>query len=504
MSENAPPWRVHRHVIEHVVAFLAVPQLACMRGASKALWEAVRAASMEDLLRASVFEYQDISTVDTQVVVVAMSRAVGPFPSDDARIAWCGGLSLLYEELQLRFPHAAAVGIPTQLAAIRPFPFVSGCDAATMCVVTSVESAPHLHAVDSIALCVRNPRALVRALSCDCAACPILCLESTPEQYLRMLDGIPLSSLLSIRSIAPSAFRQCLSLQLVCLANLPLLESIDDHAFCECEYLLSVDLSGLPSLRRIGEFAFRDCTSLQSITIANLPLLENIGVDAFCFCPCLSTADLSDLPCLKSIDEGAFYECGSLQSISLASLPLLECIGDGAFSRCTHLLSVTLSGLPSLRSIGGSAFSLCESLRSITIANLPLLESIGVIAFCCCSCLSTADLSDLPSLKRIGKGAFYECGSLQSISLADLPLLECIGDGAFSRCTHLLSVTLSGLPSLRSIGGSAFQSCESLRSITIAGLPLLESVGENAFSGCDCLSTTDVPEQLSRCTTLER
>ena len=147
---------------------------------------------------------KDISTVDTQVVVVAMCRAVGPFPSHDARIAWCGGLSLLYEELQLRFPHAAAVGIPTQLAAIRPFPFASGCAAATVCIVTAVNSAPPFHAVESIALCVRNPSALVRALSCDGAACPILCLEGAmPEQFLHVLDGIPLSCFQSIRSIEP-------------------------------------------------------------------------------------------------------------------------------------------------------------------------------------------------------------------------------------------------------------------------------------------------------------
>ena len=104
--------RVHRDVTERVAAFLTVPQQACARRASKALWEAVTAASMEDMLRATLIEQEDRNTrtVDAQLVVVAMSRAPGPFPSADAVLAWSGGLGSLYDELQLRFPHAAAIG----------------------------------------------------------------------------------------------------------------------------------------------------------------------------------------------------------------------------------------------------------------------------------------------------------------------------------------------------------------------------------------------------------
>ena len=105
--------RVHRDVTERVANFLTVSQRACARRASNALWEAVTAASMEDMLRATVLEQDDTTTravdasaVDAQLVVVAMSRASGPFPSMDALLAWSGGLGPLYDELQLRFPHA--------------------------------------------------------------------------------------------------------------------------------------------------------------------------------------------------------------------------------------------------------------------------------------------------------------------------------------------------------------------------------------------------------------
>ena len=45
---------------------------------------------MENLLRATVLEHHN-STRDAELVVAAMSRAVGPFPSDDTHVAWCGG-----------------------------------------------------------------------------------------------------------------------------------------------------------------------------------------------------------------------------------------------------------------------------------------------------------------------------------------------------------------------------------------------------------------------------
>ena len=211
-NRNLPPQRVHRHVVDRVVAYLTVPQQACARRASKALWEAVRAESMENLLRATVLEHRDTSNVDAQLVFVAMSGGVAPFPSYDVLVEWCGGLTLLYEELQQRFPRAAAIGFSARLAAIRPFPFASGPTVTTlsMCILYALPSTPPTHAVESVVLEIRNPSVVVRALSHDGAACPILCLDgATPEQFPHMLDGVPLSSLPPIRCIAPSAFRQC-------------------------------------------------------------------------------------------------------------------------------------------------------------------------------------------------------------------------------------------------------------------------------------------------------
>ena len=355
-ERNAPRLRVHRHVRECVAAFLAVPQQACARRASKALWEAVTAASMEDMLRAAVLEHRDTCAVGAQLVVVAMSRALGPFPSADALAAWCGGLPLLYEEVQLRFPHAAAIGVSARLAAIRPFPFASGSAVMTVCVVTAVASAPSSLVVESVALGFRNATNVrVPALSHKGALCSILCLEgATREQFPNMVHDVLLSSLASVRSIAASAFSKCTSLRSVCFADLPLLESIGENAFVDCVNLSSVDLSRLPSFRAIGGFAFCGCASLHSVSFADLPQLESIGRDAFSFCVNLSSVDLYNLPSFRTIGEDAFWGCASLQSINFADLPRLESIDESAFGLCGQLLNADLSRLQSLCKCGAA------------------------------------------------------------------------------------------------------------------------------------------------------
>ena len=249
--------------------------------------EAATAASMEDMLRATVLEHRD--AVGAQHVVVVMSRGLGPFPSADALVAWCGGLPLLYEELQLRFPHAAAIGVSARLAAIRPFPFASGSAMTTVCVVTAVASALSALVVESVVLGVRNAsNVLVRTLPDKGSPCLILCLEGvTAEQFPITVRDVVLSSLPPMRSIANSCLRSA------CLSDLPLLESIGEYAFAQCLNLSSVDLCDLPSLRSIGSHAFFLCVSLQSISFANFALLESIGEKALCECKCLSYVNLA-------------------------------------------------------------------------------------------------------------------------------------------------------------------------------------------------------------------
>ena len=408
-NREASPQRAHRHVMERVAAFLDVPQQASARGASKALCEAMRAVAMEALLRGAVLEHCP-ADADTQLVLLLVSRLSAlPFPSDDALVAWSGGLAQLYEELQLRFPFVAAVGISERLATIRPFPFASGSTMLSTCIVTAIASTPLAHTIESVVLGqLRNTNVLVPVLCHDGAPCPILCLEGTTSaQLLR----VPLSGLLSTRSIPPSMFQACRSLRLLSLTNLPMLESIGDSAFTDCVQLSSVDLSNLPSLRSIGNCAFNNCESVQFISLVNLPMLECVGEWAF--------------------------------SVS----------NDGRVNLSTMCVSC---GFPSLRSIGKCAFSNSESSQFVSLTYLPRLENIGDLACLGCVQLSSTDLSNFPSLHSIGSWAFNKSQSLQSISHATVPMLESVGDNAFSECAHLSSVDLSNLPFLRSIGKCAF------------------------------------------------
>ena len=85
-SAGVPRLRVCRHVRERVVAFLTVQHQASARQACKGMAEAVRCVSMENLLRATVLE-----RCDGRLVIVAPSRFMSPFPSDDAVVEWSGG-----------------------------------------------------------------------------------------------------------------------------------------------------------------------------------------------------------------------------------------------------------------------------------------------------------------------------------------------------------------------------------------------------------------------------
>ena len=417
-SGNLPPPRlVHRHVMDRVVSFLTVPQRACARRVSHALCEAVIADSMEDLLSATVLVQQEMCSGGTQLVVLALGRSVGPFRSNDAAIAWCGGLALLYEELQLHFPHAAAIGISTRLAATRPFPFASGSATTTMCIVTDRPA----QALESIVLGVRSATS-VRALFHDGTACPILCFkEAMPDVSLHLLQSVPLSSLAPIDCIPSSKFFQQL-----CLSR--------------------VVLSGLPSLRFINGSAFEKCESLRFASLENLPLLERIGRSAFANCSRLSTVHLSGLPSLRRIGEGAFAESG-LEFICLVDLPALESVGVQAFFGCRSLCKVKLSGLPALRSIRKSAFEGCGSLNSICLEKLPRLRRLEEDAFSSCG-LRLVKLCELPSLQGIGETVFMGCSGMQSVCLENLPRLESIGTNAFLGCSGSYSIQLTGVPNL--------------------------------------------------------
>ena len=229
---------------------------------------------MEDLLRATVLEQRDPSAADVQLVVAAMSRAVGSFPTADALVAWSGGLALLHAELPQRFPRAAAIAISARYVELTRLSLLRIADARALCEPKSLQSIRLANSplLESIA---------AHAFS-DCVN--LKCVDLADLPCLRVIGG--------------GALSKCKSLQSIRLVNLPLLENIPARAFSGCKNLTNVDLSDLASLRIIGEAALDNCKSLQSIHLMSLPLFENIGARAFSDCVNLSTIDIADLACL--------------------------------------------------------------------------------------------------------------------------------------------------------------------------------------------------------------
>ena len=456
-SRNAPQLSACKHVFEYVAAFLTVRQRLPARRASKAMCKAVSAVCMEDLLRATVVQ---LNGMDDSHLIVASSRVSDEFPSFDVALAWSGGPTPLYEELQLRFPRTMAYGIPSRIMSVCPFPFPSGSTTTTACIIYEVGRDPPTHAVDSVVLGVYSANAAAGAPGINITVpvlitpFPMLCLDAKPEQFPHVAQSVAISSFAPIPSDQPTKQHQPLtSLR---FAELSCLEAIGNYAFVNCQTLIKLYLSGLKSLRTVGAHTFKECGSLKSVGLVNLPRLESIGDSAFAACKQLTDLELSELTSFRVIEDNAFSDCESLKSVHLASLPCLTSIGRCAFARCVQLSSVDLSCLGAIRSIGEKAFDSCHALTTVHLTNLALLESIGKGAFTSCTKLATVEFSrGLTSLRTIGANAFAECASLTSVSLANMPHLESIGERAFAECKLLASVDVTGLTALSEVGAGA-------------------------------------------------
>ena len=162
----------------------------------------------------------------------------------------------------------------------------------------------------------------------------------------------------SLTSIAPFAFRYCMTLTEVALPAG--IEAIGSYAFDRCGALKSIDIPD--GVTEIGMDAFVECKSLKTIVIpdgvtelhyvflncfalkeAQLGAgLETIGDYAFSGCYALSGIDIPEG--VAVISDCAFYECWSLTSVVLPAS--LVSLGTGAFRECPYLASATFEGEP--------------------------------------------------------------------------------------------------------------------------------------------------------------
>lgn len=268
--------------------------------------------------------------------------------------------------------------------------------------------------------------------------------------------------------------------------------SIGDHAFNNCESLISITIT--ESVTSIGDYAFRNCKSLTHINIPKN--ITNVGNSAFKGCPkldlilCAGGTTLCHYPennlapfyhfpeNITSISRGAFADCEFLKSIIIPNS--ITSIDDNTFSWCKSLFSITIP--ESVTSIGNYAFRDCTSLTNINIPKS--VASIGEFTFLNCTSLTSINIPG--RVTSISHGAFSDCKSLTSITIPEG--VTRIGNSAFSGCKSLTSITIP--IGVTSIGGWAFHFCESLTSITIS--KNVTSIGESAFNNCTSLTNINV------------
>ena len=201
------------------------------------------------------------------------------------------------------------------------------------------------------------------------------------------------------------------------------LESIDDHAFYDNNYLTDFTLP--QTLKSIGEQAFYSCNLLTTMVIPES--VTTIGKNAFEDCFNLVSVTLpsgwTELP------EGIF------QGTALKSVVIptgVTKIGYRAFYGCWALNSVTIPA--SVQTIKNEAFMNCRSLTSVSIPEG--VTAIENSTFQGCNLLTTVQLPS--TLTTIGESAFRDCAVMPNVTLPEN--LKTIGTYAFNGCTALTSV----------------------------------------------------------------
>ncbi len=337
-------------------------------------------------------------------------------------------------------------------------------------------------------------------------------------------------------------------------------ETIEEKAFGECEYLWSVDYEQPSKLKSIGlgafygcklveleipasvetleEMAFLDCESLETVTFEENSIIRKMGHGVFRYCTSLKSIEIP--ASVETMGSSAFENCSSLKSIEIPAN--VEKIDSCAFKGCTLLESVTFEANSTLKSIAGGyevnvydgssngAFENCTSLKSIEIPAS--VETIGDGTFRDCTSLETVTFeagsklktfegntfSGYTSLKTVGIpasietlviGTFEGCTSLETVTFEAGSKLKTIEGNTFSKCSSLKSIEIPA--SVETIGDGTFRDCTSLETVTFEAGSKLKTIEGNTFSSCSSLKSIEIPasvetigdETFRSCTSLE-
>ena len=279
-----------------------------------------------------------------------------------------------------------------------------------------------------------------------------------------------------INSIAPGAFKGCLSLEEISIdsgkryvvVNGLLIDktekmliraanskqqkiisipeqviSIAPYAFDHC----TAETIKLPArLKMLSDRAFWQCAKLQRIETGlkcadfyatSDGVLHNQSKTVLIKFPAGSPVKnyyLEDE--VKTIAPGAFKDAQLLESLTFTNA--LSYIGSKAFEGCIRLSSLIIPS--NVRTIGERAFQYCTSLTHVMLPRG--IDEIGDYAFNGCESIQQINIPQ--SVTRIGHGAFHGCKKLKKVVIQDG--VTFIGDGAFADCPSDLEISVKSNP----------------------------------------------------------
>lgn len=309
----------------------------------------------------------------------------------------------------------------------------------------------------------------------------------------------------------------------------PKLKKIGDHAFENCNSLISVELNSV--LVSVGTAAFNNCSSITQIELPNT--VTSVGPYAF--------AGLSKLyeilipGGVKTLADNAFANCSKLAKVTfLKGVTTINC----AFPGCTKINILTIpttvtkfkesafadladfpevyyggtqdqwkkivignnndkiTGAPKHWSSGiasgtlGSNFTwTLDNNGKLTISGsgkMPSEQKYGWVSFK--DYITSVVIEE--NITSIGIAAFDTCKALKSVTIPESVTI--IDTAAFINCTSLTGITIPD--SVKAINGEAFEGCKSLKNIVIPDS--VTFLGSSVFRNCSGLTAITLSNGL--------
>ncbi len=230
-------------------------------------------------------------------------------------------------------------------------------------------------------------------------------------------------------------------------------DSIDAHAFSECENLQSIEIAS--SVKAIGNGAFRACPQLSSIDFTTATGITSLPDSLFLDCYNIKQVTFHDN--ITTIGSSAFQNCVKLDVLNLPAK--LDSLGSSAFTKCSKLPKVTLP--KSLTKMGEGVFLDCKNLVSVDFENEFQLTTLPARTFQ--SCTNLKDIVLPQSVSVIGENAFKYCLGITRLVMNDNT--QRVEAGAYSGCTELTTLTIP--ETLEALAENAFENCDNISQITV-------------------------------------